>query len=71
MFTVVAASTRWFGVRASVLCSVLITVVAFVSVLLSQNAGKVALDVLSFVKALLGLAFFLSVILGKGLTIRV
>lgn len=35
----VLASSRWFGVRADALCSVLITAVALMVVFLSQNPG--------------------------------
>ena len=36
----VIASTRWLAVRADFLCAVLISAVAFASVLLSQHPGK-------------------------------
>ena len=36
----VTASTRWLAVRVDILCSVLISPVAFASVFLSQNPGK-------------------------------
>lgn len=40
VFSMVAASTRWLAVRADLLCSVLISAVAFTSVLLTQHPGK-------------------------------
>ena len=36
----VIASTRWLAVRADLLCAVLISAVAFTSVLLSQHPGR-------------------------------
>ena len=49
VFSMVAASTRWLAVRADLLCSVLISAVAFTSVLLSQHPGKeTKLLILSF-----------------------
>lgn len=40
VYSMVIASTRWLAVRADLLCAVLISAVAFTSVLLSQHPGK-------------------------------
>lgn len=40
----VLASSRWLGVRADALCSVLITSVALMVVFLFQNPGMVLYD---------------------------
>lgn len=40
----VLASSRWLGVRADALCSVLITAVALMVVFLSQDPGMVLYD---------------------------
>ncbi|XP_078363095.1 ATP-binding cassette sub-family C member 4-like [Oculina patagonica] len=42
-FSMVAATTRWMAVRADVLCSLFITAVALVSVLLSQDPASAGL----------------------------
>lgn len=44
VFSMVLASSRWLGVRADALCSVLITAVALMVVFLSQNPGMVLYD---------------------------
>ena len=38
-FSMVAATSRWLGVRADVLCSVFITSIALVAVLVCENPG--------------------------------
>ena len=44
VFSMVFASSRWLGVRADALCLVLITAVALMVVVLSENPGMVVYD---------------------------
>lgn len=52
VFSMVKASGRWFGMRAELLCSIFISLVATVCVYISQDAGKITCFNIHFDKRL-------------------